>query len=301
MQTEVYADLYFLVNASMDLLCLLLTARLLQTKTARWRALLAAVFGGGFSLWVLLFGITGWLELLLDLAAALAICAIGFAGKGTGLGRLARTTAVFFLVSAILGGIMTALYELLNRMDLPFEAFRGETISVWMFAVLSLAAGILTAVLRLDPLAEREQFGRRAVPVPGHGGVHERSGPGLAVHGLRGVKRRKAPDVKSGAGERFMGPAERGGDVPDVSAERYDAEDFRHQQSNVNALIALTASAISFTSSAGTALSALTARMECEFSRLCGARTSPMLMLFLPSRPVILPMMPGASSYSTKR
>ena len=144
MQTEVYADLYVLVNASMDLLCVLLTARLLQTKTARWRALAAAIFGGGFSLWALLFGIAGWLGLLLDLAAALVICAVAFAGKGTGFGRLIRTTGVFFLVSAILGGIMTALYELLNRLDLPFDAFRGETISVWMFAILSLTAGILT-------------------------------------------------------------------------------------------------------------------------------------------------------------
>ena len=172
MQTEVYADLYFLVNASMDLLCLLLTARLLQTKTARWRALLAAIFGGGFSLWILLSGIAGWLELSLDLAAAMVICAIGFAGKGTGPGRLARTTAVFFLVSAILGGIMTALYELLNRMNLPFDAFRGETISVWMFAVLSLAAGILTLrggrFLGLSTKGKKIRveavlFGRRAV------------------------------------------------------------------------------------------------------------------------------------------
>ncbi len=144
MQTEVYADLYFLVNASMDLLCVLLTARLLQTVAARWRVLLAAAFGGGFSLWVLLFGIAGWLGLFLDLAAAFVICAIAFARKGTGFGRLAKITAVFFLVSAILGGVMTALYSLLNRLDLPFEAFAGESISVWMFAILSLAAGILT-------------------------------------------------------------------------------------------------------------------------------------------------------------
>ena len=144
LQTEVYADLYFLVNASMDLLCILLTARLLQTKTARWRALLAAGFGGLFSLAILLLGAEGWGEVFLDLAAAFVICLLAFAGKRTGAARLARTTTVFFLVSAILGGVMTALYSLLNRLNLPFDAFRGETISVWMFAILSLVAGILT-------------------------------------------------------------------------------------------------------------------------------------------------------------
>ena len=144
MQTEVYADLYFLVNASMDLLCVLLTARLLQTETARWRAFVAAGFGGGYALAGLLFGFTGWWGLFLNLAAAFVICVIAFAGRKTGFGRLMRTTVVFFFVSAILGGIMTALYALLNRLNLPFDAFEGETISVWMFAVLSLAAGVLT-------------------------------------------------------------------------------------------------------------------------------------------------------------
>ena len=46
-QQEVYADLYFLVNMSMDLLCLNLTAALLHRGVRRWRLLLASAVGGG--------------------------------------------------------------------------------------------------------------------------------------------------------------------------------------------------------------------------------------------------------------
>ena len=45
----------------------------------------------------------------------------------------------------ILGGIMTALYTLLNKLNLPFEILKGDGISIWIFAFLSSLAGIFTA------------------------------------------------------------------------------------------------------------------------------------------------------------
>lgn len=144
MGEEVYADLYVLINASMDLLCLMITARLLHRGAARWRACLAALAGGGYALAALLLGVGGIAGVALDLMAGVLIVAAAFLGKGMKLSRFAGTAAVYLLVSALLGGIMTALFSFLNRLDLPLSALRGEQLSVWMFALLAGAASFLT-------------------------------------------------------------------------------------------------------------------------------------------------------------
>lgn len=141
---EVYVDLYFFVNASMDLLCLNLTAMLLHDKPRRWRLLLGAFLGGLYAVIVLLSGLGGFWELLFDLLGSCAICAAAFAGKGMTFFRFLRTVGAFFLISVLLGGLMTALFWALNRLNLPLDSLTEDHISVWLFAVLALVSGLLT-------------------------------------------------------------------------------------------------------------------------------------------------------------
>lgn len=147
-QQEVYADLYFLVNMSMDLLCLNLTAALLHRGVRRWRLLLASAVGGGFALAVLLLGVDGAFGVALDVLAAGGICAIAFARRGVRRKSVplvaARTVGAYFLLSVLLGGVMTVLFQWLNRLHLPFDAISEDHISVWLFAVLALVSGLLT-------------------------------------------------------------------------------------------------------------------------------------------------------------
>ncbi|MBE6529857.1 MAG: hypothetical protein E7680_04560 [Ruminococcaceae bacterium] len=143
-QGEVYVDLYFFVNASMDLLCLNLTALLLHSKPKAWRLLLGAALGGLYAIAVLLLGIGGVWELLLDGFGACVICAAVFARRAGRFSRAVRTVGVFLLISVLLGGVMTALFWALNRLNLPIDALTEDHISVWLFAVLALVSGILT-------------------------------------------------------------------------------------------------------------------------------------------------------------
>ena len=46
MQIDVYADVLFLINFSMDYLCLYITARVLHRKMTLWRILSASALGG---------------------------------------------------------------------------------------------------------------------------------------------------------------------------------------------------------------------------------------------------------------
>lgn len=150
MEQEVYVDLYFLINTSMDLLGLMLSAALLHRRIKRARAIFAASLGGLYSVVSLLMLWKGILGFFADCLAAVLIVAIAFpppksASPQKILQRLLGTSAVYVLVSMLLGGVMTALYAALNRLELPFEALQGDGLSVWLFALLSLIAGLVTA------------------------------------------------------------------------------------------------------------------------------------------------------------
>ncbi len=145
MGAEVYVDLYFLINFSMDFFCLLIAGKLLHRRTSAWRLLLGGAAGGIYAVAVLLLGISGADGLICDLAAAVAICTLAFCAKGIGLRRILHTSLIFALVSMVVGGVMTALYSLLNRLDLPFEALQGDNLSVWLFGLLAIAGGFAAA------------------------------------------------------------------------------------------------------------------------------------------------------------
>ena len=141
---DVYVDLYFLINASMDLLCLAMTAAILHRAAKRWRLILSAVVGGAYAVGILLAGIGGVTGVLLDLCMAVLLAAIAFATRGGSAGRLLRSAGAYALLSALLGGLMTVLYRFLNRLNLPLEALQGDGLSAWMFAVLAAVAGFFT-------------------------------------------------------------------------------------------------------------------------------------------------------------
>ena len=144
MEAEIYVDLYFLINTSMDFLCLLITGRLLHARMGTGRLLLAAAVGGFYAVLSLLLAAGGVLGLLADCAAALLISAVAFASRGIRLRRIFLSSAVFALISMVQGGLMTALYVLLNRLELPLGAIGEDTLSAWIFGGVALAAGLLT-------------------------------------------------------------------------------------------------------------------------------------------------------------
>lgn len=144
MVQEVYIDLYFLVNVSMDLLCLMITAALLHRQVKRLRAVAGAMLGGGYAVAALLFGFDGLFGFFLDFAVALLMCTVTFYVRKTTFGRILQCALSQTLVSMLLGGVMTALYAWLNRLELPFDALQGDGLSVWTFALLTAVASITT-------------------------------------------------------------------------------------------------------------------------------------------------------------
>lgn len=141
---DVYIDLYFLINAGMDLLCLTMTAMILHRPAKRWRLMLAASLGGAYAVLALLCTLGGALSVLLDLCAAILLAAVALSERGGRVARLFQNAGVYALLSALLGGLMTVLYRFLNRLDLPLESLHGDGLSAWMLVILATVAGAIT-------------------------------------------------------------------------------------------------------------------------------------------------------------
>ncbi|MBE6668211.1 MAG: hypothetical protein E7607_07885 [Ruminococcaceae bacterium] len=145
METTVYADLFFMINFSMDFLCLFLTAKILNLRFSPVRGIFASAFGGGYAIFALFFSFGSLFALLLDLASGILLCLIAFYRKGE-LKRAPVYSLVYGAISMALGGVMTALFTLFNKTGI-FEGIKktdGDGLSVWLFALLAAISGIMT-------------------------------------------------------------------------------------------------------------------------------------------------------------
>lgn len=146
MEQIVYIDLYFLINFAMDLLGFFLVSRLLSIRHNFWRVLAAAGVGALYACLSLFVPISGFLAFAVDIIACLIICTIAYVKRGE-LRYLAENTIVYAAVSILLGGFMTVLFDIFNRigMDELFDGGDSDGISVWLFAILAAVSGILAA------------------------------------------------------------------------------------------------------------------------------------------------------------
>ena len=112
MEVEVYADLLFLLNAGMDALCFCLTGKLLHRPMSALRIAAGAVLGGIYAVASLLFDVGAAVALGLDVAVCLLICLIALGRRSGGWRGFLTATGTYFLLSMVLGGVMTALYHL---------------------------------------------------------------------------------------------------------------------------------------------------------------------------------------------
>ncbi len=148
MEQTVYADLLFLVNFSMDFLCFYITSAILHKKLSVLRSFLASVAGGVYSVAILFAYLVPPFGLICDAVACALMCAFVFIGRGKRISEILLSFAVYIGTSAALGGMMTALFNLLNTLELPFELLKVESegIPVWLFALLAAASGAATLV-----------------------------------------------------------------------------------------------------------------------------------------------------------
>ena len=141
----VYGDLLFLINFSMDFLCFYITSLLLHRRLPLLRAAISSALGGVYSVASLFLTVGKGVATVIDLSACLVMCAIVFCEKKGGTKRVIGGSALYLFVSMVVGGVMTALYSIMNRSELLSGGVQSdEGITVWIFAVLAIISGVAT-------------------------------------------------------------------------------------------------------------------------------------------------------------
>lgn len=139
MGRTVYVDLFFLINFSMDFLCFFLTGKLLSRKLSLSRMLFASALGGIYANVSLLLSLGGIFGVLIDVAVCMLMCLVAFWENG----GVIKNTLVYIATSMVLGGFMTAIFTLLDKADLPFDAVASDGISAWMLAILAAVSALI--------------------------------------------------------------------------------------------------------------------------------------------------------------
>ena len=143
MEQTVYGDLLFFVNFCMDFQCLFLTAKLLRRRFSIWRAVVSAGVGALYACAALFLVTSGTAALVLDLFVCALMCLIAFSERARPLYSALLPFALYFGVSAAVGGVMSGIATLLSHLELP-QIANGEEVSSGAFVLISAAGGALT-------------------------------------------------------------------------------------------------------------------------------------------------------------
>ncbi len=158
MQT-VYGDILFFVNFCMDLQCLFLTARLLHRPFFLWRGVLASVLGALYACAALFLSVSGGFAFAADCGVCLLMCVLTFYTKGMRPRGVLIPFALYFGVSAAVGGVMSATAALLSHMKMPLAHGESELSSLTFFLLAGLGG---VATLAWGRLCRRRAKGKRA-------------------------------------------------------------------------------------------------------------------------------------------
>ncbi len=149
MYTDVYVDVLFLINFTMDAIALYITSRLCSQRPGILRTVVAASVGALYSI----LSVFVVLEPLLDIFVFVLICLIMscIAWKCTLLSDIIKRSVIMLISSSLLGGIMSAAYSMLSKISFlsygDTYSLRGGLLGFFILASLSLfGAMILTSL-----------------------------------------------------------------------------------------------------------------------------------------------------------
>lgn len=169
MGETIYADLLFMIDFSMDFLTFYIVSRLLKQKIRLIRMCSASAMGGVYSVLSLSININRFLSVIFSLFVCFVMCMTAFLEKSPNRFRkMPFYTIVYFVVSSMLGGIMTVFFNLLNKSPLGDAETGRDNLSLWVFGIVALLGGLATMLgSNLLGLTSRSKFGKLTVRMRG--------------------------------------------------------------------------------------------------------------------------------------
>ena len=135
--TVIYSDILFLINFSLDFLCLFIAGRIFNCSPKTYRLIISAFIGGLYSFVPYVKNFNTFVSLLLHIIAAVALCFIAFGNRGLKKNLLLFGT--FFVTCALLGGLITAFYSMSSGYS---DGIYAETDAISFALICMLSAGI---------------------------------------------------------------------------------------------------------------------------------------------------------------
>ena len=136
----IYADILLLINFVLDFLCLFISGKLLSKKIRTLRILFSSLFGAAYSLlFYILYPLEWFFSIPMHLIAACIICLIAF--RISTVKELLKAVGVFVFTSALLGGLLNAVYAISGRF--------AEGIYTEISATSLLVISIMSTVIAL--------------------------------------------------------------------------------------------------------------------------------------------------------
>jgi stage II sporulation protein GA (sporulation sigma-E factor processing peptidase) len=135
-----YIDVLFAINFSMDFISLYITSLILKKRLYKTRILISSLIGGLYGALELLISTNAVIGLIINISISAIMCIIAF--KYEKFIRFLASLVLFWGASASLGGIMSLLYNFINKMFYEFisEYSYNEVYSgVRFFIVASLS------------------------------------------------------------------------------------------------------------------------------------------------------------------
>ena len=172
---DVYVDLFFFINFSMDYICLYITAKILRHKISALRFVIASALGGAYSVASLFLSLGPFPSFLLDCAACFLLIVVCFYKKGTKKLRLFPAALLFVGVSMLLGGVMTAIFNLLNKLDLDLDILYSDGAHTYVFAIIAVVSAAIS-VKGISFITKKNRHREYYVKVTVNGITEEYSG-----------------------------------------------------------------------------------------------------------------------------
>ncbi len=110
MEQPIYGDVLFIVNFTMDFLTVYIVGKIMHMPMQLKRYCLSGAIGAVYGVASVFLNGSSVVGLLINLAVSLLMCYIAFEK------RVFKSAALFYLTGCLLGGGMTALYHLLNKL-----------------------------------------------------------------------------------------------------------------------------------------------------------------------------------------
>lgn len=151
MAQEIYGDLYFAVNFTMDTLALYLTAKLLHLSPPKWRLAIGGALGALYSVLSLILPSGNPIATVTTLLVPCLICLAAFGWHH--FRALGRQLTAFWAISLLLGGLMTAVCYGVgiwgdNQVSVggKVQPLMGD-LPFWQLLLFALLAGALITTL----------------------------------------------------------------------------------------------------------------------------------------------------------